>query len=935
MLRRIFLSFTFSLVSDVLFAQTGSIKGSIKDVITGEGVIGASVYIVENSLGAAADVNGDFEIPKLKAGSYTLLISFISYKTDTLKNIVVYPDQTTVVNTTLAEESQQLTEVVVKGAKVTNTDVSIITEIKKNDLVAVGISAQQISMSQDRDAAQIMKRIPGVTIIGNRFVNVRGLSERYSTVLLNGVIAPSSEVDSKAFSFDLIPSGMIDRMMVYKSGSAELPGEFAGAVIAIQTKNVIDDNSLSVNFTTSFRPGTTFNNFATYKGSNTDRIGFDNGNRQLPSSFPQQNLGLLKNANELTNASKSLPNNWNTSSKTAIPDYRVSINFTKAAYFGNKKLSNISSISYASLRQHIYQETDNYDINKENITLRRHYNDNRYAESFRVGLISNFILELNPTNKIEFRNLLNQQGLSQVTHRTGVEVNEGQEVRNLGLNYVQKRIYAGQLQGKHSLNEKINLSWILATSQINADQPDYRRIRSQRASGTDNPYTIVLPSSSSTLDAGRFYSELNEKVYTHTLGLDYKLNPSVDEDKQSKISVGYYLAQTQRDFSARWFAYKQAKLGNPAPDALKQGGFNEIFIPENIGLASDEGAPYFMLDEGTNASDKYDAQNLLAAGYVNLTIPFSAKFRFSSGLRTEYNKQVLNSFNDQSKPVKVNKPVTSVLPFFNLSFNYTEKSLIRLAYSKTVNRAVFRELAPFNFYDFDRNANFYGNPNLVTCDIQNVDLRWENYPSKNENISIGVFYKHFKNPIEIVLVGGSNAVYTWENAASAQTFGAEIEARKSLSGITSSTFIDKFSVLFNASIIKSQVNTSNLTNQDGDRAMQGQSPYVINAGLYYNNYETGLQANVSYNVFGSRIFAVGDKVGNRNLYDMPRNQIDITVSKDISTHWEIKFGVQDILNQSNRVIVDLNNDKNITGNDDPFQGYRPGQYISLGLNYKL
>ncbi len=291
MVRKVLLLFpVFLILLGTALAQVGTIKGTVKDALTGEAVIGANVLIAGTSEGTAVDINGDFEIPQVKVGEHTLIISFVSYKTDTLKKVIVYPDQTTVINHKMMEESMQLGEVVVSGARVTNTDYAVITEIRKNDLVVVGISSQQITMSQDRDAAQIMRRVPGVTILNNRFVNVRGLNERYNTVLLNGVIAPSTEVDSKAFAFDLIPSSMIDRMMVYKSGAAEFPGEFAGGIVDINTKSVVEENSLSVNITTGFRAGTTGKDFYKAEGSSTDWLGYDNGFRQLPSTFPSENL---------------------------------------------------------------------------------------------------------------------------------------------------------------------------------------------------------------------------------------------------------------------------------------------------------------------------------------------------------------------------------------------------------------------------------------------------------------------------------------------------------------------------------------------------------------------------------------------------------------------------------------------------------------------
>src|SRR6478735_3717487 len=261
---------SFSVAS---FAQVGTIKGTLVDEKTLEGIIGANVVLEGTTQGASTDVNGNFVITKVKAGKYNLVATYVSYVTKTLPNVEVYPDQTTAIYSSLKEDVQELESVIVTGKRQTDTDISVITELKKSDLVAVGISSQQIKMSQDRDAAQVIRRVPGVTIVGNRFVNVRGLSERYSTVMLNGIIAPSTEVDSRAFAFDLIPSNMIDRMLVYKSGGADLPGDFAGAVINIATKGIVEENELSVNVTAGFRAGTTFQDFNTERGSKTDWLG--------------------------------------------------------------------------------------------------------------------------------------------------------------------------------------------------------------------------------------------------------------------------------------------------------------------------------------------------------------------------------------------------------------------------------------------------------------------------------------------------------------------------------------------------------------------------------------------------------------------------------------------------------------------------------------
>ncbi|MDH4089894.1 MAG: TonB-dependent receptor [Cyclobacteriaceae bacterium] len=947
MMRRLLLSLFALSVSLNVFAQVGTIKGNVKDASTGEGIIGANVYIAGTTQGASVDINGDFEISNIKAGNHDLVLSFISYKTDTLKNVTVYPDQTTVVNHKMVEESQQLTEVVVSGTKITNTDYAVITELRKNDLVAVGISSQQISMSQDRDAAQVLKRLPGVTIVNNRFVNVRGLSERYSTVMLNGVIAPSSEIDSKAFAFDMIPSSMLDRMLVYKSGSPELPGEFAGADISIYTKSVVEENALTLSVSGSFRPGTTGKNVALgQEKGRMDWLGMDDGTRQLPDKFPNVNLRTLSlsdpsEQNKLVGATRMLPNTWGTRNLNASPDFRANLDFSRSIRIGGMRLDNITSLSYTQTNQLLELSQNYYDVFSEagqKSTPRYRYNDVRFTQTNRVGAVANFTLTISPSNRIEFRNFYNQQGQNQSTQRTGTEDALGYDVKNQALNYFSRSLYAGQLSGKHSLSDAVNFTWIFGYNNTTANQPDYRRIRSQRSIGTNDPFAIVIPPSASSFDAGRFYSNLNEQTYSAAGNLEIKLNPQMDPDRQSKIIAGYYLEQKDRVFDARWFSNKW-KNTNEIDNSLLLQPFDEVFVKENMGTK-------FILDEGTNVGgganavsgsyDRYDGDNRLLAGYAGIVTPFADKFRLNAGLRLENNVQKIYVYDENGTRLNAtNSPLTVPMPFLNLTYNITSKVLMRLAYSKTVNRPVFRELAPFNFYDFDRNADVSGNKNLKTAKIDNVDLSWELYPSKAEKISFGVFYKNFKDPIEQVLRPGSNLIYNYENADKATSYGVEAEIRKSLENV-GSLFFRKLTLVFNGALIKSQISLpASLSNLDHNRAMQGQSPYVANASVYYSDYENGLQVSVQYNVYGKRIFAVGDKDSNATQYEMPRNQIDLTFSKRLSQHFELKFGIQDILNQEYRLIQDSNRDKKITKVDESIQSYKWGQYTTLGIVWKL
>lgn len=918
------------------FAQTGTIKGTLVDERTGEGIIGANVVIEGTTQGASTDISGNFVIAKVKAGKYNLVASYISYVSKTIANVEVYPDQTTVVFSSLKEDVQELETVVVAATRSTDTDISVITELRKTDMIAVGISSQMIQMSQDRDAAQAIRRIPGVTIMNNRFVNVRGLSERYSTVLLNGIIAPSTEVDSRAFAFDLIPSNLIDRMLVYKSGAPELPGEFAGADINIFTKNTVVENATSLSISGSYRFNTTGQQVSlSPEKASTDWLGFDNKVRVLPDAFPTTNLRQLSgNANDMNsviNATKMLPNTWGTRTLTPMPDLRVNFDLARTFRIGSKKLDNITSLSYARTNQKLELTQNYYDafVPQEQKSLPRyHYDDTRFTQTSRLGLVSNFTFEFNPAHRIEFRNFFNQQGQNQSTLRTGADY-PNFDINNQSFNYYARGIYSGQLSGKHSFSDAVNFNWIFGYNQTNANQPDYRRIRSQRAIDTSDPFSIVIPPGASSFDAGRFYSKLKESTYSAVGNLEFKLNPGAEEERQTKIITGYYLEQKNRSFDARWMSYKWINSGAIDLSMLQQP-FSTIFSEPNLGTK-------FILEEGTNIGpdlyDKYKGANQLIAGYGGIVTPFAENFRLTAGLRVEDNLQQINVLEEDKKDVQVvRNPVVVPMPFLNLSYNFTPEMLVRVAYSKTVNRPVFRELAPFNYYDFDRNADIVGNPDLKTARIDNVDLRWELYPSKSESIAFGAFYKHFTDPIEQILTPGSNLRYTYVNADKANNYGIEAEVRKSLDNVTSNRILRRMTFVFNGALINSKIELpASLDNLEKDRPMQGQSPYVVNTSVFYNDIERGWQVSVMYNVFGKRIFAVGDNNGNPNQYEMPRNQIDMTLTKQLSQKFELRFGIQDILNQKYRLIQDSNRDKKITGVDESIQTYRWGQYTTLGV----
>jgi len=315
------------------------------------------------------------------------------------------------------------------------------------------------------------------------------------------------------------------------------------------------------------------------------------------------------------------------------------------------------------------------------------------------------------------------------------------------------------------------------------------------------------------------------------------------------------------------------------------------------------------------------------------------KFTFYGGARGEYNLRELTA-RDPGGSANVYDPTFYLLPSLNVAYNMNLRSLLRFAYGMTINRPEFREQASFSYYDFIENAAIRGNNALRTASIHNLDMRYEFYPNPTELISFGVFYKHFINPIETIIQSGSGSspIYNFDNAQKADNIGIETEIRKSLLDVSDSKFLQNHSLVLNASLIRSRVDlgdNNNVASGDRVRALMGQSPYIINDGWYYQNDDNGWQYSLLYNVLGKRIYRVGSSDTNPTMYEMPRNVIDLSVTKNFKNGLQLKAGLQDILNQASHFIQDSNYDGKITDIDDTVRKYKRGTYFTIGLNYNF
>jgi len=920
-------------------AQMATIKGTVRDALTKEVIIGANVSVDGTTTGSSTDLDGNFAI-KVAPGTYTIKISYVSYKTQLIPNVVCEVGKVAQIEAFVEEDAKTLEEVGITVERQTNTIVALVNEIKFAESVVVGISGDQIQKTQDRDAGQAVRRIPGVSIADDRFVVVRGLGARYNTVMLNDVITPSSEVDVKSFSFDLIPSGVIDRITVSKSGAADIPGEFAGGVIKIYTKNDPEENKTTFGISTSYRAGTTFGSAMRQAPGANDFLGFGSGGRWLPGGFPSRSRFLATSSPvDRATFANQLPNDWAPQSVTPSPDLRMNFSLTRKFNIGKLEVGNLTAINYSNTNQFAKVFQDRFIESGRGVNDLRDaaFTDEQFTNNVRLGVLNNWVFRLNDRHKIEFRNLFNQMGITESTQRSATDFGNGQEFRNVGLRYEQRSIYSGQLAGKHEFGGNSKFNWNTGFSYTSRREPDFRRFRTARSlSSPQEAFSLVLPPSGGALfDNARFYSNLNEYAvmasgnYEHSVKLNKK-----DKSLITKLRAGFYTEYKNRQFESRWFSY--VATSSFFNQAISRQPYEQVFSPTNV---SGQNTGLTMV-EGTNASDRYRADNTLLAGYVSAAIPLTKKFNATLGLRAEFNQQRLNSRDRGDRNVRVDNPILSPLPSFIHTSEFTEKMLLRVAYSLTINRPEFRELAPFLYYDFTNDFNFIGNPNLKVANIHNVDVRWEYYPSPSELISFGVFYKNFQNPIEAVADvtgGGSTRTYSFRNADAAQNIGVEAEVRKGLFNVSDSRFIQRITLVANAAIVNSRVNFSgDVALTQRDRALAFQSPYLVNAGVFYNDDEHDFQLNLLYNVIGPRIILVGNIQQFPEVYEMPRNVIDVSFTKGLGKHWEVKGGVQDLLNARFRFTEDSDRNGKISGSSDQnFANFRRGQYVTLGINYKM
>lgn len=931
-------------------AQKGSVSGTLLEAESGFTVIGATVVLLGTDYGTATDLDGIYQFDNVDVGTYTIEFSYIGYETKTIENIEVKLNEVTTIDAKLGEAPVEIATVVVTAEATTNTETALLTMQKKSSSILDGISASQISKSGDNDAASTIKRITGVTVEGGKYVYVRGLGDRYSKTTLNGSDIPGLDPNRNTVQMDLFSTNLLDNILVYKSFTPDLPGDFTGGYVDIKTKDFPDAFTLNASASIGYNTIATFNsNLLRAPAGKTDWIGFDDGNRKLPTAvegtaIPNYNPSVfnLADAQLLINQTNSFPSTWQTSTQAQPFNHNLAVSVGDQFKFGKRSLGIIGALTYQRNYSGyqdgdygIYALTDFYD-NAGGLTPELTLKDNKGQSEVLWGALFNLSYKPSPMHKISLTALHNQSATStmRTLHGTKQSDDPDEVFYTQTTRFLQRGLSTLQLGGKHVLaNVKdFKINWRLSYANSEQDDPDLRFFTYRYRPNSDT-YIVKL---ASDRPPSRFYRNMQQGTLSGRL--DIALPFRQWNEQKSKFKWGGAYTSKNRTFRENRFIFNNAL---PAFDGTTDSYFQTLGLnPENDGYANRAYGAYVV--NGLDTANNYDANQDVIAAYAMVQLPLTARLKFIGGLRVETTRVRLLSLSwtlRQTKYPELDGQTAILnnldfLPALTFNYEFSDKVKLRLAYSRTLARPTFRELAPFASFDVEGGYLFIGNPELQRTLADNLDLHWEIYSQPGEKISVGAFFKNFTNPIERTYnPEARNGEFTFRNVKNALLTGAELEVRKNLSFISEK--LSNLTLAANCSYIYSRVTIDSVelvsiqaTNPNAKpfRAMFGQSPYSINALVSYKD-NSGWNANLIFNVSGARIAYV-TAGGTPNIYSLPVPSLRFNVSKKLG-NFILRIAASNLLNSKYREVIPFKE------SNYPTQVYNLGMNFSLGIKYTL
>ncbi|MCP3136694.1 TonB-dependent receptor [Pyxidicoccus sp. QH1ED-7-1] len=856
------------------------IHGRVVDEANSEGLIEATVKVVTGAQKQAlTDLDGNYRLA-LPPGKYDLRVFYDVYQGRRITGVVVTQGKVTKLDVALSADVGAVQEVVVEARADRRAEGALLQERKKAAAVSDAISAQEIARTPDSSASDAVKRVVSATVVDGRYVLLRGLGGRYSTTLLNGALLPSPEPDEPSVPLDLFPTSLLANLNVVKSYTADLPGSFGGGTLLIETNTYPTQFEFKPRITLGGDTVTTGQERNTQQGGGLEFLGFPGGERKLPEAIPTRHeLGDAgESPEELERQWESFPNVWGARKKTALPNLGLSASLGDTLRFDNRRLGYLATVNYGHKES---SQVSSYAraSNENNAYVR---NDDAQltqgVETANLSGLASVGYQLDRDNELTAFSLYTRGTDTRTVTSTGIDSLKGDRYEGSRLQFIVRQLSFNQLRGFHRIGlfGDAEVDWQANLSRVDRDEPDTRDTLYSDSLSTPTG-SLSFPNQANSGE--RFFAELGETSTGGSLNLTLPFS-------DVRVKVGGLTQLSFRDFRARRFRYGIV----PSTDV------DRTLPPEQL-FGADQLGDGMRLREFTRPeSDAYDASLGIFAGYVSADAKPTEALRLIGGLRLESSRQELTALDQFTGEEASRNEVDYLdwLPTLNAIYALTPAVNLRTGYSYTLARPTFRELAPFLFYDFTRRRNVSGNPALKQTRIHNVDARVEWFVGDNEVLAASVFYKRFQNPIERVINTEGAGDVGFENAAGADTYGVELEARTSLGRVAS--VLRPVRLGANLTLIRSEIDLGAVQGlqTSAQRPLQGQSPYVANVNLGYERPESGTEVALLYNVYGKRISEVGT---NRlpDVYEQPFHRVDVALTQRLGAATQLKLTAANLL----------------------------------------
>ena len=914
-------------------AEKGVISGRVWDDVN-DPLYGATVLIEGTSSGAVTDIDGAFSLKNLEPGTYRLKVEYVSFVPQVIE-VKLSAGEELNLEVRLKEEVTELDEVVIEGTAVRNNRYAMLDMKKKSVHVLEGLSVAQMKRLGDNNLGTAMRRVTGVTIEGGQYVYVRGLSDRYNTTYLNGAQVPGLDPDRNTIQMDLFPSHLIDNVVVYKTFSADLPGDFSGGYIDIETKRIPDSFVFHATASLGFNSSVGLsNNFLSYQGGRLDWLGLDDGYRALPAEVQagvpsiSQAENSPERARQLTAATRSF-NSTQMSPYfgSAAPNQRYLLSTGNRTNFFGRPLGfmvtliyNRSFQAYQNGQSGVFKQRGSTSLTLDPLLS---LTDNQSEENVLWGGLLGLGYRLAPGHQIGVDVIHNQKGEKITRQQSGIKPGDAPDLRYYtnGLWFTQKNLSALQLNGSHEMTNTEELQWIVSHSISRIYQPDLRFFTFGHYQREDaaSPVYIIEPSIGQL--PTRYFRDMRENL--SDARIHYR--NEISESLTLKTGVSY-------NIRFRVFEESQYRYNSEQAALVPNGNPNEYVSGQNIWSTDNEEGSY--LSDATISANNYEGRQQVWATYLSAEKELFDHLTLKLGARYEGTALSLISRDEALEEGRL--LLHDILPSAQLAYRpWGDWLVFRTAYGRTIARPSFRELAPFASFDFIGDYLLQGNPKLVRSLIDNIDLSVEYYPQPGETFSLGLFYKHFQQPIERTFnIVASNAELTYRNVDRAQAMGLELGFAKNMAFIA--PFFSSFTLGGNFTYMYSwvQIDKEELVqeralnpNASARRPLFGQSPFIVNATLNYESPKNGWEGTLGYNFFGKRLSVVTP--GGPNVYELPRSLLDLSIGKHFSQRWKLRFSARNLLNARFAFAQTLNDNRFYAAQN------RRGRVFSMSCSYTI